>query len=262
MRRAAFPAPLQYKVWLLQNPQPVTVKGEARIAAVEIGKHGLIIERGTQRGLLLPGVATEHNMDAETFLQHTCLKAELAPTAWREEDTQLSTFEGHVIKGQVTNNHADSISGLTSPARLSSADLTALADFCRNNLLALLTGATPSYFAFGVSDANVHGVVVSLQDGHGHQLLQSSRLSLKEKVPLQSTLYGLTENLAQVVRQQTGGSSAVPSLRVDLAVLSDDYMTVPTDRIGTIRSVLTMVGGRVVFASGPYAALAEAPPPK
>ena len=76
---------LDLEVWLLNNPQLVAAKGEARIAAVEIGKHGLIIERGTHRGLLLPGVATEHNFDAETFLQHTCLKAELPPTAWRED---------------------------------------------------------------------------------------------------------------------------------------------------------------------------------
>ena len=47
------------------------------------------------------------------------------------------------------------------------------------NLLALLTGATPSYFAFGVSDANVSGAVVSIHDEQGRQLLQSSRVSLR-----------------------------------------------------------------------------------
>jgi len=36
----------------------------------------------------------------------------------------------------------------------------------------------------------------------------------------------------------------------DLAVLSDDYMTVPVDRIGRIESVLTMVGGKVVYERG------------
>ena len=35
---------------------------------VEIGRHGLLITRGGQRGLLLPEVAVEHHMDAETFL--------------------------------------------------------------------------------------------------------------------------------------------------------------------------------------------------
>jgi len=39
----------------------------------------------------------------------------------------------------------------------------------------------------------------------------------------------------------------------DLAVLSKDYMTVPVDEVHTIESLLTMVGGRVVYASGPFA---------
>jgi predicted amidohydrolase YtcJ len=42
----------------------------------------------------------------------------------------------------------------------------------------------------------------------------------------------------------------------DLAVLSDDYLTVPEDKISELSSVLTMVGGRVVYAEGKYAGLA------
>ena len=50
------------------------------------------------------------------------------------------------------------------------------------------------------------------------------------------------------------GSLAVGML-ADLAVLTEDYLTIPVDRIGKIRSVLTMVGGRIVHASDRYAAL-------
>ncbi len=39
-----------------------------------------------------------------------------------------------------------------------------------------------------------------------------------------------------------------------LAVVSQDYMTAPVDQVGGIESVLTMVGGRVVYAAGPYKA--------
>lgn len=53
------------------------------------------------------------------------------------------------------------------------------------------------------------------------------------------------------------------SLRVgklaDLAVLTKDYLTVPTDEIGTTESLLTMVGGRIVYAAGPYAQFEERP---
>ena len=35
---------------------------------VEIGRHGLVVEMGRQRGLLLPQVATEWDWDRQTFL--------------------------------------------------------------------------------------------------------------------------------------------------------------------------------------------------
>ena len=43
----------------------------------------------------------------------------------------------------------------------------------------------------------------------------------------------------------------------DLAVLSKDYMTAPVEQIGGIESLLTMVGGRIVYAAGPYAQFEE-----
>jgi predicted amidohydrolase YtcJ len=44
----------------------------------------------------------------------------------------------------------------------------------------------------------------------------------------------------------------------DLAVLSADYLTVPVEKIGSLESVLTMVGGKVVYSSGPFADLDKA----
>jgi AmmeMemoRadiSam system protein A len=53
------------------------------IEQIEIGRHGLIVERGSRRGLLLPQVASERGWDRETFLSHTCLKAGLPEDDWR-----------------------------------------------------------------------------------------------------------------------------------------------------------------------------------
>jgi predicted amidohydrolase YtcJ len=50
---------------------------------------------------------------------------------------------------------------------------------------------------------------------------------------------------------KTRGSLEVGKL-ADLAVLSKDYMTVPVEDVHTIESLLTMVGGRVVYSSGPF----------
>jgi predicted amidohydrolase YtcJ len=54
--------------------------------------------------------------------------------------------------------------------------------------------------------------------------------------------------------ERTRGSLE-PGKLADLAVLSKDYMTVPVDQIGGIESLLTIVGGRIVYANGPYARL-------
>jgi predicted amidohydrolase YtcJ len=37
--------------------------------------------------------------------------------------------------------------------------------------------------------------------------------------------------------------------------LNADYLTVPEDQIRSIESVLTMVGGRVVYAASPFSGL-------
>lgn len=52
-----------------------------------------------------------------------------------------------------------------------------------------------------------------------------------------------------------------PGMYADLAVLSSDFMTVPSAEIRKIASVLTMVGGKVVFGSGDYEDLAPPLPP-
>jgi AmmeMemoRadiSam system protein A len=75
----------------------LTPECEARPADIEIGRHGLIVERGLRRGLLLPQVAADHCWDATTFLEHTCLKAGLAPDAWKDPDTRLLVFEAEVF---------------------------------------------------------------------------------------------------------------------------------------------------------------------
>ncbi len=75
----------------------LTPEREVQAAGIEVGRHGLIVERGRRRGLLLPQVAAERGWNATMFLEHTCLKAGLPPDAWREPDTRLSVFEAQVF---------------------------------------------------------------------------------------------------------------------------------------------------------------------
>ena len=63
---------------------------------IEVGRHGLIVEGGGRRGLLLPQVALQHGWDAVTFLDHTCLKAGLPPGAW-QRDARVYLFEAQIF---------------------------------------------------------------------------------------------------------------------------------------------------------------------
>ncbi|MEJ2722513.1 MAG: AmmeMemoRadiSam system protein A, partial [bacterium] len=66
-------------------------------ADVVVGTHGILIEKGRARGLLLPQVATEHGWDAPTFLAYTCEKAGLDRSAWRDSDAKVFVFSAEVF---------------------------------------------------------------------------------------------------------------------------------------------------------------------
>jgi AmmeMemoRadiSam system protein A len=52
--------------------------------SIEVGRHGLVVEMGSRRGLLLPQVPGDYGWDRKQFLSHTCEKAGLPPDAWRK----------------------------------------------------------------------------------------------------------------------------------------------------------------------------------
>ena len=63
---------------------------------IEVGRHGLVVEEGGHRGLLLPQVPTEWGWDRETFLSQTCVKAGLSEDAWQRV-ARLFIFEADVF---------------------------------------------------------------------------------------------------------------------------------------------------------------------
>ena len=68
---------LEIELSILSLPQPIPAE------SVEVGRHGLLISKAGNRGLLLPQVPTEHNWDRITFLEQTCRKAGLPLDAWK-----------------------------------------------------------------------------------------------------------------------------------------------------------------------------------
>jgi len=64
---------------------------------IEIGKHGLLVEQGFRRGLLLPQVAVEHHLERVQFLRETCYKAGLAADAWKAPATRIYGFTCEIV---------------------------------------------------------------------------------------------------------------------------------------------------------------------
>jgi len=67
---------------------------------IEVGKHGLYIVNGYNRGLLLPQVATQYHWDRQSFLEQTCCKAGLPSEAWKDPQTKIYVFSAAVFADQ------------------------------------------------------------------------------------------------------------------------------------------------------------------
>jgi AmmeMemoRadiSam system radical SAM enzyme/AmmeMemoRadiSam system protein B/AmmeMemoRadiSam system protein A len=209
---------LDMEVWLLFNAQPVAARGEERVAAVTVGTHGVQVVRGQSHGLYLPSVAVDGKWDARRLLDQVCVKAGLPPTAWREDDTVLYTFEGESVRAALAafGEAAGPPAGPWQPAHL-----PAYAAFCRANLGALLSGAMPSYYLAGAPDGTVNGLVLTLSQPGDNQALHFSQMSLRPGVPLQATLFGLVQAAAQSLASQGLAPEVLRNLQVGLTVLHD-----------------------------------------
>jgi predicted amidohydrolase YtcJ len=82
---------------------------------------------------------------------------------------------------------------------------------------------------------------------------ESNRLSRMEALRL------YTVGSAWFSNEENTKGALVPGQFADLAVLSADYFSVPEEHIKRLESVLTVVGGKVVYGTGEFAR--HAPPP-
>ena len=86
------------EVTILTPPELLTEKDpQEYLNSITIGIHGLIVEQGFRKGLLLPQVPVEEKWDVETFLCHTCMKAGLSADAWYDDSTKIYTFTGQIF---------------------------------------------------------------------------------------------------------------------------------------------------------------------
>lgn len=89
---------VKIEVTVLTKPELIKVSTpEEYLKKIQIGKHGLMVEKAYNRGLLLPQVPVEWKWNVKEFLEHTCTKAGLAADSWMDLDTNVYWFEGKVF---------------------------------------------------------------------------------------------------------------------------------------------------------------------
>ena len=93
---------LDIEISVLSIPEPISP------GAIVTGVHGLLVVKDEKRGLLLPQVASERKWSAQQFLEEACVKAALAPDAWREASTHILAFTAEVFSDATLRPH-DSI---------------------------------------------------------------------------------------------------------------------------------------------------------
>ncbi len=68
------------------------------LADLELGTHGVAIDGRGEGGWLYPTVPVENGWSEREYLDRTCRKAGLPPTAWQDDDVGVTLFEGHVFR--------------------------------------------------------------------------------------------------------------------------------------------------------------------
>ncbi len=85
------------EVSALTKPETIECKSLELPKHVRVGTDGLIVSGQGTSGLLLPQVATEMGLDAETFLSLTCQKAGLPADAWLTGKVRVLRFQAEVF---------------------------------------------------------------------------------------------------------------------------------------------------------------------
>jgi len=192
---------LDLEVWLLSDLEVVEEQGLDRLSAVTVGLHGLQIRADGRSGLLLPGVPLDHGWDAEQFLNQTCLKAGLPPTAWKDPGTTLFRYQGVSCSAKLAAMLTEPVENITTQI-LGQREFAQYLQYVQTTIEDLMKGQVPSYYCPEVSDANIQGVALLLNHLKTNEEMALSKWALKQSFPMQSTVFSLCQQMAQIITRQ------------------------------------------------------------
>jgi AmmeMemoRadiSam system protein B/AmmeMemoRadiSam system protein A len=84
---------IEIEISALTPPAPV-----ASYRDIVLGRHGIILKKGSRQAVFLPQVATEQGWDLPETLRHLALKAGLAGDDWQDPDTEFLVFTAEVFE--------------------------------------------------------------------------------------------------------------------------------------------------------------------
>jgi len=88
-----------FEVSVLTPPELIeTNNPKEYVSKFKVGEHGLIVERGVFKGLLLPQVPVEWNWCEEEFICQCCMKAGLPPDTWLAKGTKIYRFKALIFE--------------------------------------------------------------------------------------------------------------------------------------------------------------------
>lgn len=83
---------IEIEISILSEPFPMESYDD-----IIVGTHGLILTEDDRRGLLLPQVPIEHNMDREEYLSSLCEKSGFHSSFWKEKTLNIEMFTASVF---------------------------------------------------------------------------------------------------------------------------------------------------------------------
>ncbi len=93
-----------FEVSVLTPPELVKAdKPIDYLKEIKVGEHGLIVEQGFCKGLLLPQVPVEWEWGEEEFLCQCCYKAGLPPDSWLKKGAKIYRFSAIVFEEETPN---------------------------------------------------------------------------------------------------------------------------------------------------------------
>ncbi len=88
-----------FEISVLTPPELIeTNNPKEYVKKFKVGEHGLIVEKGPFKGLLLPQVPLEWKWCEEEFICQCCMKAGLPPDTWLTKGTKIYKFKAVIFE--------------------------------------------------------------------------------------------------------------------------------------------------------------------